>query len=550
LSDWGEEDGDGDGDEDGDGDGDEDEERDGMADGGMSVGGLVDAAIGVIAPERANRRDAARFAIRQRAAVLAAFHEGADTGRTKADWTPSDGSADAVMRQDLGMLRRRSRAANVNYPLASGMTETAISQEVGTGLKLQPDIDGVATGASAEAMKAIQGRIKRGWRAWSPWVDYCERLHWPDLQVLYKRQLLESGEALLVRRMEDRSSLGAPYSLCWQFVEPDRLATPAEYERNKRFRMGVELGARGEPAAYWILKEHPGDVQVYTSMKSRANGDFERVPARDGDGRPNVLHVFRQLRPGQARGYPWFTPILGAMNDLHKYLQAEWVRKRIAACFSLFIKQVGDAAGMARGTSTTPDEADSGTKRLQELSPGMIWYGEGDEEPTVIDPDIPGDSFEPFVNSAVRFIGAAVGFPPMWVDQNWRQVNYSSARAAILNAYRIVATHQSFDIAHVYQPIYELFVEELMLRGEIHLWDWPRLRGGWCRSRWFPDRARWVDPQKEGMGEKLEFEGKLKTLSQACAERGADWEEMLEQIAAESAKMKELGLGGGEKDEG
>ena len=278
-------------------------------------------------------------------------------------------------------------------------------------------------------------------------------------------------------------------------------------------------------------------------MTTRKKEDFTRVLARDEAGRPNVLHIFRQERPGQARGYPWFTPVLGAMNDLHKYLQAEWVRKRIAACFALFIRKVGDAAATSRGLSTTPDEADSDEARLQELSPGMVWYGDDDQDPFIINPDIPGDSFEPFVNAAVRFIGAAVGFPPMWVGQNWSKVNYSSARAAILNAYRIVAMHQAFDVAHVYQPIYELFVEELQLRGEIHLWDWDRLRSSWCRSRWFGDRRGWVDPMKEGQGEKLEFEGRLKTLSQACAGRGVDGEEELEQIAAESEKLMELGLG-------
>nr|VFK14064.1 MAG: hypothetical protein BECKLPF1236A_GA0070988_100997 [Candidatus Kentron sp. LPFa]VFK30325.1 MAG: hypothetical protein BECKLPF1236C_GA0070990_101087 [Candidatus Kentron sp. LPFa] len=39
----------------------------------------------------------------------------------------------------------------------------------------------------------------------------------------------------------------------------------------------------------------------------------------------------------------------------------------------------------------------------------------------------------------------------------------------------------------------------------------------------------------------MEIEAGLKTLEDACAERGVDWEENMEQIAREKERMRELG---------
>ncbi len=52
----------------------------------------------------------------------------------------------------------------------------------------------------------------------------------------------------------------------------------------------------------------------------------------------------------------------------------------------------------------------------------------------------------------------------------------------------------------------------------------------------------WVDPVKEAKAAHLRMQIGLSTLEDECASQGLDWEEVLEQLAREKAKITELGL--------
>jgi capsid protein len=51
-----------------------------------------------------------------------------------------------------------------------------------------------------------------------------------------------------------------------------------------------------------------------------------------------------------------------------------------------------------------------------------------------------------------------------------------------------------------------------------------------------------VDPVKEAKAAQLRMQIGLSTLEDECASQGLDWEEVLEQLAREKAKITELGL--------
>jgi hypothetical protein len=74
-----------------------------------------------------------------------------------------------------------------------------------------------------------------------------------------------------------------------------------------------------------------------------------------------------RLRPGQARGVPWFAPVMLKLRDLDAYDEAELVRKR-EACLAAFVTGVQDEETL--GKSRT--EVD-GT-RIETFEPGMIEY--------------------------------------------------------------------------------------------------------------------------------------------------------------------------------
>jgi capsid protein len=72
--------------------------------------------------------------------------------------------------------------------------------------------------------------------------------------------------------------------------------------------------------------------------------------------------------------------------------------------------------------------------------------------------------------------------------------------------------------------------------------DFYERRAAWTRCKWIGPGRGWVDPVKEAKAAQLRMQIGLSTLEDECAAQGLDWEEVLEQLAREKAKIMELGL--------
>ena len=112
-------------------------------------------------------------------------------------------------------------------------------------------------------------------------------------------QKFENGEPLLIRR-NLRRSRRRRYSLAWQAVESDRLATPNSRDlairekidkarqngdgTHREIRAGVEIDKLGQPVAYWIAREHPGESHTH-SIYPRHQPEYDRIEAYDRFGR-------------------------------------------------------------------------------------------------------------------------------------------------------------------------------------------------------------------------------------------------------------------------
>jgi capsid protein len=75
---------------------------------------------------------------------------------------------------------------------------------------------------------------------------------------------------------------------------------------------GIVLDDYGNPIAYHVLKNHPGN-----SVPDGAGAmNIATVPAS------HMIHVFRQDRPGQHRGIPEITPALPLFAQLRRFTLA------------------------------------------------------------------------------------------------------------------------------------------------------------------------------------------------------------------------------------
>jgi len=126
--------------------------------------------------------------------------------------------------------------------------------------------------------------------------------------------------------------------------------------------------------------------------------------------------------------------------------------------------------------------------------------------------------------------------------KDFSKTNYSSARAALLEAWRYFLGRRAWLVRYWINPIYELWMEEAVNNGAIDAPDYYGNRYAYLRARWIFAGRGWVDPVKEAEAAGTRMNYGLSTLEAECAEQGLDYEEVMEQRAYERKKMTEMGL--------
>ncbi len=138
--------------------------------------------------------------------------------------------------------------------------------------------------------------------------------------------------------------------------------------------------------------------------------------------------------------------------------------------------------------------------------------------------------------------------------------SYSAARAALLDSWEDFRMRRRWFVYDFCQPVYEAWLAEAVARGRIKapgFFQDPLIRAAWCGARWIGPVQGSLDPKKEAEAAVLQIQHALKTHEQVTTElSGGDWEENVEQLAAENAKLTAAGGGNvqvtmnlGEKEE-
>jgi len=469
---------------------------------------FLDRAIGWVSPKVGNQRMLERIRM-----ALALQYKGASVGRLRSNWIlgEEDPTPDIW---ELETLRNRSRDLNRNDPIASGATDTMGFNIVGRGLRPQARIRADRLGISESRARKLCHQAEMVWEQWIPFADSGNRLTFDEIQFVALRKIIEDGEVIGLPVMATEP--WREIKRCIELVECNRLMSDDVDD-------GITVGSRGQPVTYHIKEANSEKIRD--------------ISALDIDGRPNVLHVYATKRPGQKRGVPFLAPVLNYFKDLADYLEAEVVAARIAACLAVFITK-NDAFTAAYNLSA--GEVDANDKRVQQLEPGMIGYLKPGEAINTVEPKRPGDSFESFITTMMRIIGISLGLPYEVFAKDFSKTNYSSARAALLEARRMFMTWRQWFAARFCQPVWNLVMEEAFLRGKFKANGFYNNKAEYCRCAWIGGGWGWVDPVKEVEASRKAIDFGLSTLAEEVAGQGRDWEEVLEQLAHETDRITEL----------
>lgn len=472
-------------------------------------------------------QDTAHFAASRRAREL-------------RDWMPSLESADAELLGENTTIAARSYDLERNNGIAAGAIRTQIDNIVGTGLRLASKPDYRALGQTKEWAAEWARTTEAKWRTFADSTDFdaARQLNFGGMTVLQMRAAFLSGEGLgLAMWLPDRP--GAKWATSIQAIDPARLGSPTGSLISTTLRDGIEVNEYGEPIAYHIRKSHPGDVFGFGGEVT-----YERVEARTPFGRRRVIHLYEKLRAGQTRGKAILASVMGAFKMLDHYQRSELQATVANALIAAFIETPMGGSDIAElfGTPTKYiDERNKNGFDVKLEGASIIPLFPGDKM-SAFNPGRPNTAYSAFVEAVLRYISAGLNMPYELLMKDFSKTNYSSARAALLEAWRYFMSKREWIATHWADPIFELWMEEAVSKGEIEAPDFYENRAAYCRCQWIGPGRGLLDPLKEAQASDLRMKMGASTLEKECAEQGEDWEEVLQQRARERALALSLGM--------
>ena len=450
-----------------------------------------------------------------RRAVVAKFDSAQTTADNRKHWANADGlSPNAAINPEVRrVLRNRARYEVANNSYAKGIVLTLANDTVGTGPRLQMLTDDAAANR----------RVEELFEAWAAAIDLPGKLR------TMRMARAESGEAfgLLV----SSPGIDSPVKLDLRLIEPEQVASPQlPWNRGARAVLseadGIVLDAYGLPAAYRVLRQHPGDMSIWTGPDAGAEPAFDTLPAS------SVLHYFRPDRPGQLRGVPDITPALPLFAQLRRYTLAVIAAAETAADFAAVLYT--DAPANGEADPLEPMDEVELEKRMATVLPGGWKLGQ-------VHAEQPTTSYAEFKREILNEIARCLNMPFNVAAGNSSGYNYASGRLDHQTYFKSLRVDQHHLRLAVLDRLLRAWLDEAALVEGL-LPQPMRVRGAATPHTWFWDGVEHVDPAKEASAQATRLTNHTTTLAHEYARQGRDWEDELRQRAKELALMAELGL--------
>jgi len=411
--------------------------------------------------------------------------------------TPSIQAAVLAGREPVA---RRARDASINQPLANSAVEVWCGEAVGTGMRPVPQ-----TGDDA-----LDKIIADGFEAWTDRADYFGLESFYGLQAMAARRDFTDGEywALMVFEAEE---------LRVKTIDPAQVnpALSMELPGGGLVISGVEVNEGGKPVAFHIYKNWIPGLPLLRGLES------VRIDAAD------VLHLFRPDAAGQTRGMSRLASVLLRLRELDSLTDGQLVRLKIGALLAGFVT---DSDGTLLQDTGPPGEASLEPGTMQRLRPGeSVEFSKP--------PEIGSESNE-FQRAVIREIGAGVQIPSFMLDHDMSQINFSSARVAIIAFRRRIEAWQDHFAFQMLRPVYRRWLTVELLSGRIT----APLNESTLRHKWIAPKGQWLDPLKDAQAEALAINSGLTSRREAVAARGIDVESLDAEIANDRAREARLGI--------
>lgn len=484
-------------------------------------------------------------------------------GSAMSDWRPYLWSPDGELNMYRDRIVSRVRDLVRNDGWASGAVTRTLDNAIGANFRpiAKPDYRALAAYTGNKAFDARWadefGRVvEANWRTWSNdpgrYCDAQRSLTVAQIMRLAFRHKIVDGDALaMLHWLPERQGMGrARYATTIQVIDPDRLSNPQLQFDQMAIRGGVKVDEFGAAVSYMIRRAHQGDW-----FSAAESVRWDEVPRETEWGRPIIVHDFDHDRAGQHRGGAGIlAPVLQRLKMLVKYDGTELEASIINAIFGAYIESPFDSQFVEQALGDGGELNAYQQGRTEFHSERKIKLGESrmpilfpGEKINTVTAARPSSNFSDFEAAVLRNVAAGTGLSAQQISNNWGDVNYSSARGALLEAWKTL-NRRRVDFGQGFgQPIWCAHMEEQFEVDKLPLPkgapSFMECRAAYSAAKWMGPGRGWIDIVKERQGAVLGMDSGLSTLEQECADNsGEDWEDNLDQRARELEAYKERGL--------
>lgn len=429
-----------------------------------------------------------------------------------------------------------------DWAARSGIKDICLNV-IGYGLVPQVKLPHKMLGISKEQADDLQEAMEWVYAGWTPKAHVKGIASFEMLQFSALRSILRNGECFHLPVMLPTGS-GRSFGLALQDISPYRVSTPADKIAALNIRDGVQLSPYGAPEGYYIATPTPS-YSTPVDYATLSSDQYAFRPAKMGH-RKNIFHLYDYEHEEAYRGVSILAPAIKLFRNAADCIDYELLAQVIAAAFPVFIETENanpmEAAQEMLGMSGGFRQA-FGPLQMN-LGESGVTVGNPGQKPHILESKRPSANFASFMEIILRAQAASMGIAYESMTKDFTKATYSAARAAMNEVWKLYKWYRKWFAALYCQPIFEMLMEEAVLRGTIalptSLDDFYARQHMWCNATWVGPARGFVDPVKEIQAVIMSLQNGLMTFEDAWGERGEDFDEGLETMREERSHLSTL----------
>lgn len=485
---------------------------------------LINASAPLASLERAepvsvNIKRSARTISKQR------NFQAADASEIYQSWTSTTVTPDELVYKSLRILRARSRNLMGDNDLANSFVGLCENHIVGdSGFRFRA----MSRDTSGELDKDANTALQNAWRKWGQdgYCDFNRKHDDGSFDRLLIRTVAVDGEAFV------QELPGEKFGISFRMYDPE--SVPIEYNKARGknqnlIRFGIEYDRDNHPVAYYF-RDRDGNVSFNLGYEA-GTLQLRRVPASQ------IQHIFIQDRVDLRRGFPWMSASMVRFKMIGKFEDAAIQNAMVGA------SKVGIISGA--GAEDIVDDLDNNGVALMETEHVGLYQTDSEVQFNTFDTAFPSTEYGPFIKTNTMFLAAGVGVNYNSLSGDLSGVNYSSLKHGTTEEREHWKVLQKWFILDWKRPQYFRWLKMALIigvpmgpRNVLRPQDYEK----YSDIEFFGRRWIGPDPLKEASAAAIEMKSSTKSPQQVMRDKGHDPEEVIEEIEAFHARMKELGL--------